>query len=76
MNGFEFAEIAPVMRTRFIQGCLQIFTQRRRKRGFIAGLHGHRIDQRREQAFAFRMQQIAQRLYLGGKALNLAFGGF
>ena len=36
--------------------------QRRRQRGFVARLHRHRIDQRREQAFAFGMEQFAERL--------------
>ena len=45
------AQIAPMMRRGFIQRRLQIVAQRGGQRGFVTGLHLHRIDQRREQTF-------------------------
>ena len=70
------AQIAPVMRGCFIQRCLQIIAQRGGQRGFVAVLHTHRVNQRREQAFAFGVQQIAQRLHFGGAVLHIMFGAF
>ena len=75
-DGVERAQIAPVMRRGFVQRRLQIVAQRGGQRRFIAGLHRHGVDQRREQAFAFGMQQIAQRLHFGGQALDFALGVF
>ena len=60
-----------MMRRGFVQRRLQIVAQRGGQRRFVAGLHRHRIDQRREQAFAFGMQQIAQRLHFGGAGAAL-----
>ena len=65
-----------MMRRGFVQWRLQIVAQRGGQRRFIARLHPHRVDQRREQAFAFGMEQIAQRLDFGGAALDLMFGFF
>ena len=73
---FEISQIAPMMRRGFIQRRLQIVAQGDGQRRFIARLHRHRIDQRREQAFAFGMQQIAQRLYFGGQTVDFAFRRF
>ena len=70
------AQIAPVMRSCFVQRRLQIIAQRGGQRGFIAVLHTHRVNQRREEAFAFGMQQIAQRLHFGGAVLHIMFGAF
>ena len=42
-----------MMRRGFVERRLQIVAQRRGERGFVAGLHLHRIDQRRPQILAF-----------------------
>ena len=55
---------------------LQVVAQCGGQRRLVTRLHRYRIDQRREQAFAFGMQQVAQRLHFGGQALYFAFGGF
>ncbi len=70
------SQIAPVMGRGIVQRRLQVIAQGSGQRRFVTGLHRHRIHQRGEQAFAFRMQQIAQRLHFGGEALHLMFGGF
>ena len=64
-----------MMRRGIVQRRAQIVAQRSGQRRLIAGLHRHGVDQRREQAFAFGMQQVAQRLGFGGQALHFAFGG-
>ncbi len=71
----EFAEIAPVMRRRVVGRRIDVVAERRRKGGFVARLHLHRIHQRWPEILR-RAQHLGEGAGFRRKPLRLRFHSF